>query len=55
MTVELKEFIEHNIELVENNDFEMLYYLTGALRVEFEIGELTKLLYEIGIDPLKKK
>lgn len=50
----LKEFIEQNIELIENNDFEMLYNQAWANENEFEIGELTKLLHEINIDPLQK-
>ena len=54
MNTALKEFIERNVGLIENNDFEMLYDQAWANEAEFEIGELTKLLYEIGIDPLQK-
>ena len=54
MNKSLKEFIERNIGLIENNNFELLYNQAWANEGEFETGELTKLLYEIGIDPLQK-
>ena len=54
MNIALKEFIERNIGLIENNDFEKLYNQAWANEDEFETGELTKLLYEIDIDPLQK-
>ena len=54
MDIYLKEFIEQNIELIENDDFNMLYNLACANEDEFEIGELTRILYAIGIDPLQK-
>ena len=54
MNIALKEFIERNIGLIENNGFEKLYSQAWGNEGEFETGELTKLLYEIDIDPLQK-
>lgn len=53
MKSELKEFIEQNIDLIDNNRFEELYDQLYMSEVEFPYGELTKILLSIDIDPLK--
>lgn len=49
MTTELKEFIEQNINLIEDNDFTELYNRCS----DDNRGELTDVLYECSIDPLQ--
>lgn len=49
MIPQLKEFIEKNIDLIENNDFTELY---NRCR-DTARGNLTDVLYECGIDPLQ--
>ena len=50
---ELKEFIEDNISLIENGDFKELYKKAYSMTSEFNVGDLTHVLYSIGIDPLE--
>ena len=52
MIPKLKEFIEKNIDLIENNRFEEVYDQLYVSEVEFPYGELTKILLSIDIDPL---
>lgn len=49
MIPELKEFIEQNIDLIEDNDFTELY----NRRHDTGRGKLTDVLYECSIDPLQ--
>ena len=46
----LKDSIEDNISLIENKNFKELY--KKAYRMGVNIGDLTHVLYSIGIDPL---
>lgn len=48
----LKEFIENNISLIEDEDFKELYKKAYGMNTQFNIGDLTHVLYSIGIDPL---
>lgn len=48
----LKEFIEDNISLIENKDFKELYKKAYNITTQFKVGDLTHVLYSIGIDPL---
>ena len=48
----LKEFIEDNISLIENKDFKELYKKACSITSIFNVGDLTHVLYSIGIDPL---
>ena len=55
ITDDVKNFIEQNIELIENKNFLELYH-KAAKRfniIQSPIGELTSVLYEAGIDPLE--
>ena len=49
----LKEFIEDNISLIESGDFKELYKKAYGMNTQFNIGDLTHVLYSIGIDPLE--
>ena len=49
----LKEFIEDNISLIENRDFKELYKKAYSMNIPFNVGDLTHVLYSIGIDPLE--
>lgn len=51
MDEQLQKFIKHNIELIENNNFEKLYSL--AVTDLDRVSQLTSILYEAGIDPLQ--
>lgn len=44
----MKKFIEDNVGLIENNEFNRLYSIIDELWV----SSLTQLLYSVGIDPL---
>lgn len=50
MIPELKQFVEENIDLIEDNRFEELYNL---YELDTPVGELTHVFNEAGIDPLK--
>ena len=51
----LKEFIEDNISLIENRDFKELYKKAYGMNNDFNVvGDLTHVLYSIGIDPLEE-
>lgn len=52
MDLALKEFIEKNIHLIEENRFKALYFIADV-DPDIEVYELTKLLYSIEIDPLQ--
>jgi hypothetical protein len=49
MNNELKNFIEDNIDLIENNRFEELY---DSYELNTPVGELTHVFNQSGIDPL---
>jgi hypothetical protein len=49
MDSRIKEFIENNIDLIENNEWEEVYLNTKS---DIPVGELTTTLLEAGIDPL---
>lgn len=49
----LKNFIEDNISLIENKDFKELYKKAYSINSVFNVGDLTHVLYSIGIDPLE--
>ena len=51
MNTALKEFIEKNIHLIEQNRFKELYII-AEFEPDLEVYDLTKLLYDISIDPL---
>lgn len=52
MDKELKSFIEENIELIENSDFEELYKLANQRFIyHVEVGQLTEILLEANIHP----
>ena len=53
MELALKEFIEKNIRLIEQNKFKELY-IKAKNEPDLEIYDLTKLLYTADIDPLKE-
>ena len=50
MIPQLKQFIEQNINLIESNRFEELY---DSYELDTPVGELTYVLNQAGIDPLK--
>ena len=50
----LKDFIEDNIALIEDGDFKELYKKAYSMNSEFNVGDLTHVLYSIGIDPLEE-
>ena len=54
----LKDFIENNISLIENADFKELYKkaytIAYSMNGGFSVGDLTHVLYSIGIDPLEE-
>lgn len=53
MKKSLKNFIEENIELIENGEFEVIYSdLDADFRYTF-IGDFTEALIKAGIDPAK--
>lgn len=52
MDLALKEFVEKNIHLIEENRFKELYII-AEVDPEVEVYDLTKLLYSIEIDPLQ--
>ena len=52
----LKKFIENNIDLIENNQWEQLYKQLNANSITAGsdyIGEFTKIMLDAGINPLK--
>lgn len=51
MTYEVKEFIQNNIELIDNNNFNEFYNKARALYLE-AVGEVTSILLSSGINPL---
>ena len=51
MTGAVKRFIEKNIDLIENNDFSLLFSKAYDLTIE-QIGELSKVLEDAEIYPL---
>ena len=53
MDLALKEFIEKNIHLIEENRFKELYII-AEVEPDLEVYDLTKLLYAADIDPLKE-
>ena len=52
MELALKEFVEKNIHLIEENRFKELYII-AEVDPEVEVYDLTKLLYAAEIDPLQ--
>lgn len=50
MTVET--FIETFIDIIENNEFRLLYQKTETTLKAKDVGNLTQTLYKAGIDPL---
>ena len=50
----LKDFIEDNISLIEDKDFKELYKKAYSMNNQFNVGDLTHVLYSIGIDPLEE-
>lgn len=53
MELALKEFVEKNIKLIEQNRFKELYTIAN-FDPDFDVYDLTKLLYDAEIDPLKE-
>ena len=53
MELALKEFVEKNIHLIEENRFKELYII-AEVDPDLEVYDLTKLLYAADIDPLKE-
>ena len=51
MTQNLKNFIESNIDLIENKNWRDIYDL-ASVHIPFQIGNLTANLMKAGIDPL---
>lgn len=49
----LKGFIEDNISLIEDRDFKELYKKAYSINNVFNVGDLTHVLYSIGIDLLE--
>ena len=49
----LKEFIEQNISLIDDRNFKELYKKAYSLNNYFNVGDLTHVLYSIGVDPLE--
>ena len=52
MELSLRNFIEKNIHLIEENRFKELYII-AEVDPDIEVYDLTKLLYEAEIDPLQ--
>lgn len=52
MTPIIKKLIEANIEYIENNDFNTVYSRAMSINHKINIGELTDVFYDAGIDPL---
>ena len=52
MELALKEFVEKNIHIIEENRFKELYII-AEVDTDIEVYDLTKLLYEAEIDPLQ--
>lgn len=48
----IKKLIEANIEYIENNDFKTVYDRAMQLNMKIDVGELTDIFYDSGIDPL---
>ena len=48
----IKKLIEANIEYIENNDFYTVYSRAMSLNHKINIGELTDIFYDAGLDPL---
>ena len=48
----IKKLIEANIEHIENNEFGLVYERALSLNMKVDIGELTDIFYDAGIDPL---
>ena len=53
MNSALKEFVEKNIHLIEENRFKELYAI-AEVDPDLDVYDLTKLLYDADIDPLKE-
>lgn len=53
MNLALKEFVEKNIHIIEQNRFKELYII-AEIEPDLEVYDLTKLLYAADIDPLKE-
>lgn len=54
MTEDIKGFIEKNIHLIENNEYNKLYAEADEKFLTFNaVGKVTQVLYDIGVDPLK--
>lgn len=52
MDKEVKQFIQAHIDLIDDNDFEKLYRKASIL-TDADVGKLTTVLLEAGIDPLE--
>ena len=52
MTPIIKKLIEANIEHIENNEFKLVYDRAMSLNMKLNVGELTDIFYDVGIDPL---
>ena len=48
----IKKLIEANIECIENNEFNIVYDRAMSVNMKLNIGELTDVFYDAGIDPL---
>ena len=48
----IKKLIEANIERIENNEFDLVYDRAMSLNMKLNVGELTDIFYNAGIDPL---
>lgn len=48
----IKKLIEANIEYIENNDFNTVYSRAMSLNHKINIGEITDIFYNAGLDPL---
>lgn len=55
MTDEVKEFIELNIDLIENNEWNKVYDNATIYLDSESTGGLTQVLLDIGIDPLQEQ
>ena len=53
LTFEIKEFIEKNIKLIENNDFDNFFYRAERLFNIYAIGSLADVFKTIGCNPLE--
>lgn len=48
----IQKFIEENINYIEAENFDVVYYKANSIDLNINIGELTDVFYDAGIDPL---